>query len=114
MYALPQAGILANKLLRHHLKPFNFYKVDHTPGLWRHKTLPVFFTLVVNNFGIQYVDKRHALHLVEALQKLYDLGINWTGLLYCGISLAWNYDKQYVDTSMPKYVPTQSMKFNHK
>ena len=33
MYGLPQAGILANKLLRKRLKPHGYYEVPHTPGL---------------------------------------------------------------------------------
>ena len=56
MYGLPQAGILENKLLKGHLKPYGYYKIDHTPDLWRHQTLQIFFTLVVGNFGIEYVD----------------------------------------------------------
>ena len=35
MYGLPQAGILANKLLRKRLKPHGYFEVKHTPGLWR-------------------------------------------------------------------------------
>jgi hypothetical protein len=36
IYGLPQAGILANKLLRERLEPFGYYEVAHTPGLWQH------------------------------------------------------------------------------
>jgi hypothetical protein len=36
IYGLPQAGILANQLLRKRLAPAGYYKVAHTPGLWRH------------------------------------------------------------------------------
>ena len=76
MYGLPQAGILANKLLKEHLKPFRYYEVEHTPGIWRHQTLPLFFTLVVDNFGIQYVDSAHAQRLINALQQQYELSID--------------------------------------
>ena len=34
MYGLPQAGILANKLLRKRLEPHGYFEVQHTPGLW--------------------------------------------------------------------------------
>ena len=33
LYGLPQAGILANKLLRKHLAPHGYYELPHTPGL---------------------------------------------------------------------------------
>ena len=45
MYGLPQAGILANELLRKQLQPFGFYECKHTPGLWRHVTHNISFTL---------------------------------------------------------------------
>ncbi len=34
IYGSPQAGVLANKLLRKRLAPHGYYKVVHTPGLW--------------------------------------------------------------------------------
>ena len=36
MYGLPQAGILANKLLWQRLATKGCYHCQHTPGLWRH------------------------------------------------------------------------------
>jgi hypothetical protein len=35
-YGLPQAGILANNLLRSHLKAEGFYEAASIPGLWHH------------------------------------------------------------------------------
>ena len=55
MYGLPQAGILANKLLRKRLATFGYIEVPHTPGLWKYIWLPVQFTLVVDDFGVKYV-----------------------------------------------------------
>ena len=37
MYGLPQAGILANKLLTKHIARHGYYPCTHTPGLWRHQ-----------------------------------------------------------------------------
>ena len=107
MYDLSQAGILANKLLKEHLKPFGYYKVNHTPGLWRHQTLLFFFTLVVDDFGIHYIDNAHAQHLINTLKTRYELSIDQSGSLYCGVTLNWNYKQHYVNTSIPKYVPTE-------
>jgi hypothetical protein len=53
VWGLPQAGILANKLLRKRLLPHGYYKCTLTPGLWRHLTRPISFTLVVDNFGVK-------------------------------------------------------------
>ena len=36
---------------------------------------------------------------------------DWTGSLYCGITLNWHYEKQYVDIAMPNYVPKQLLTY---
>jgi hypothetical protein len=60
IYGLPQAGILANKLLKKRLAKFGYFEVPNTPGLWRHIWRPIQFTLVVDDFGVKYVGKEHA------------------------------------------------------
>ena len=69
IYGLSQAGVLANKLLKARLTPAGYYEVANTPGLWKHVSRPIVFTLVVDNFGVKYVGKKHADHLVNALKK---------------------------------------------
>jgi hypothetical protein len=61
IYGLPQAGILANKLLRQRLRPHGYYEVAHTPGLWKHISNPTQFTLTVDDFGVKYVGLINAL-----------------------------------------------------
>ena len=73
MYGLPQAGILANQLLRKRLEPHGYYEVKHTPGLWKHESLPIQFTLVVDDFGVKYVGKENAMHLINALKQAYEV-----------------------------------------
>ena len=68
IYGLPQAGILANQLLRQRLRPAGYYEVAHTPGLWKHVTRPIQFTLTVDDFGVKYVGKEHADHLITTLR----------------------------------------------
>jgi hypothetical protein len=41
MYGLPQASILANKLLKERLGHHGYFEQTHTPGLWKHVTHPV-------------------------------------------------------------------------
>ncbi len=114
IYGLPQAGILANKLLRQRLRPHGFYEVAHTPGLWKHTTRPTQFTLTVDDFGVKYVGKDNAQHLIDALRKHYEVEEDWTGKLYCGISLQWDYERRHVDISMPGYVDKLLARFNHE
>ena len=92
VWGLPHAGFLANKLLQKQLKPHGYYECVNTPGLWRHATRPIPFSLMVDNFGVKYVGKEHADHLISCLKKeTYKLTEDWVGDLYCGILLRWNY-----------------------
>ena len=77
VWGLPQAGILANKKLRRKLAPHGYHEHANTPGLWYHDTRPISFTLVVDDFGVKYVGKEHADHLITCLQKTYKLSEDW-------------------------------------
>jgi hypothetical protein len=59
MYGLPQAGILANKLLQRNLAKDGYQPTQHTHGLWTHDTRPISFLLVVDDFGVKYVGREH-------------------------------------------------------
>jgi hypothetical protein len=70
--------------------------------------------LCVNDFGVKYISDDNLRHLFAALCKeTYNIVEDWTGNLYCGISLDWNYDKRYVDTSMATYVAKQLLRYGH-
>jgi hypothetical protein len=79
VWGLPQAGILANKLLRKHLAPHSYYKCKNTPGLWKHTMRPITFTLVVDNFGVKYKHQEDVDHLIAAIKKIHIflLRIGW-------------------------------------
>jgi hypothetical protein len=114
MYGLPQAGILANKLLKKCLAKHGYFKQPHTPGLFSHKSHPIWFNLAVDNFGIKYIGKDTLQHLYDSLQtETYDIVKDRTGDLHCGINLMWNYAKRYVDLSMPKYLMKQLTRYTH-
>ena len=114
MYGLPQAGILANKILRERLAPHGYYEMPHTPGLWRHKERPTQFTLVVDDFGVKYTSKEDAQHLINALKQTYEISEDWNGELYCGITLKWDYIHRNLDTSMTSYIPNLLTKLKHE
>jgi hypothetical protein len=111
MYGLNQAGLLANQLLQTRLAPFGYYPARHTPGLWLHKTRPISFTLIVDNFAVKYVGKQHAEHLWNALLRAYELTTDWTATVYSGMTLKWDYKNRTCDISMPGYVSNVLSKF---
>jgi hypothetical protein len=113
MYGLPQAGILANQLLSRCLSIHGYHQTKFTPGLWRHATHPNQFTLVVDDFGVQYVVKEHARHLINTLETDYTVPKDWTDGLYYGITLKWDYENKHVDLSMPGYIKDALHTYQH-
>ena len=55
------------------MKKAGYYEATTTPGLWFHKWRPIQFVLLVDNFGIEYVSKEHALHLLKTLEVDYEI-----------------------------------------
>jgi hypothetical protein len=113
MYGLKQAGLLANQLLQTRLAPFGYYPAQHTPGLWLHKTWPISFTLIVDNFAVKYMGKQHADHLRNALLRTYELTTDWMATVYSSMTLKWDYNARTCDSSMPGYISNVLSKFQH-
>jgi hypothetical protein len=85
----------------------------HTPGLWKHISHNINFCLVVNDFGVKYVNEDDAKHLINGLRELYEVTADCTGFLYLGLALDWNYEARTVDVSMPGYITKSLQHFNH-
>jgi len=113
MYGLPQAGILAYERLVEHLAHYGYAPKEHTPGLWSHASRPLTFCLVVDDFGVKYVDKADAEHLLSAVKDLYAATYDWSGTLYCGLTLVWDYIARTVDISIPGYIEKALLRFQH-
>ena len=113
MPSLKQAGRIANDRLQSHLSHFGFAPVPRTPALWKHTTKPIIFSLFVEKFGVKYIGKENADHLNQALQKLYTISIDWTGSLFCGLTIDWDYNSHTCNISMPNYLQIALHKFQH-
>jgi hypothetical protein len=83
------------------------------PELWLHKTRPVAFSLIVNDFTVNCVSKQHSDHLRNALLQSYELTTDWAAKVYSGMSLKWDYKIRTCDISMPGYVSNVLRKFQH-
>ena len=86
LYELCQSGALAAKKLAANHKPFGYYKCPYTHGLWKHEPRPISFTLVVDNFGVKYINKEDAEHLESAIRANYPYTVDWSGSKYIGIN----------------------------
>ena len=104
MYGLPQVGVLAQEQLIEHLKIHGYYQIKTVPGLWHHKTRPITFTLVVDDFGVKYENEKDAKHLMNVLKQYYDITEEWKGERYIGMHLQWDYKGRMIHMAMPGYV----------
>ncbi len=68
---------------------------------------------MVDNFGVKYERQEDVDHLIKYVKSKYELAADWTGNLYCGIRLKWDYDQHTLDISMPGYIHKQLQKFKH-
>ena len=60
----PQVGKLAHDQLKAYLAKYGYTPCTLTPGLWKHKTRPISFAFVVDDFGVKYVGQEHLQHLL--------------------------------------------------
>ena len=77
MYGLKQAEIIANEALVKHMAPFGYHPVQHTPGLWVHNTRPTIFSLVVNDFCVQYSSMDDTNHFYMPLKQNTQSPLTW-------------------------------------
>ena len=114
MYGLPQAGKLAQDQLSKCLNEVGYYQSNTTPGYWKHEWRLISFTLVVDNFGVKYVNKADVEHLMSVLTAHYEIDTDWEGKRYVGLTLYWDYENGSVHLSMPEYIKKAMVRFGHK
>jgi hypothetical protein len=71
------------------------------------------FTLIVDDFGVKYANKADIDHLIASIKSMYTLTKDWTGNMYCGIKLSWNYKNQTVDILMLGYIKKKLREYEH-
>ena len=112
IHGLKKVAILVYEKLVCHLQPYKYAPPPFSLGLWTHASRRTTFCLCVDDFGVKKFCRDDADHLLNALQQVFKVAVGWEGGKYYRLSLAWNYDKQYVNVSMPKYIPQMLQKFN--
>ena len=79
MYGLPQAGSLGQDQLEQRLNQEGYFQSQTVPGLWKHNKKPIQFVLVVDDFGIKYINKADLDHLICTLEQYYDVAVDLDG-----------------------------------
>jgi hypothetical protein len=104
MYGLKQAGLLAQHELKDHLKRNGYYECENTSCLFRHKSRDIAFVLVVDDFGIKYVNDDDISHLVQVLHKKYSLTLDMSGSTYLGMKIDHDTQQHTLTISLPGYI----------
>ena len=71
IHGLPQVGNIPNDKLKQHMAKFGYDPAPITTDLWRPQTRPFQYSLVVDDFGIQYENQSDITHLIGALITIY-------------------------------------------
>ena len=68
MYGLSQSERIEHERFKNHLEKHRYQPIEFTPGIWNHKSSPISFTIIVDDFGIKCVGKKHTNNIIEAMQ----------------------------------------------
>ena len=104
LYGLHKAGYLANIELKRISGLKGYVPSKYIPGLSTYKTRDIVFSLVVDDFGVQYTKREDAEHLLKTIQGRYPVKIDWEPTFYLGITLGFDYTKRTYKMFMPGYV----------
>ena len=113
MYGLPQAGRVASNVLIPRLKDDGYVPTGRTPGLFKHQTNSVYFSLIVDDFFVSYSGNADLQHLQNTLRKHYQITTDDSATKFCGMTLTWNYDEGYANVAMPGYIKKALQRFMH-
>ena len=113
MYGLIQAGKIANDELIIHMAKYGYRPVRITPGLWKHDENDTIFTLVVDDFLVQYISEAKVEHFLNALRAKYTITVDRQATKHIGLTLQLDYNKRTIILSMPGYVRKALLKCKH-
>ena len=64
MYSLLRYVRISHTILKKHLEKTGYQTVKFNPRLCTQRSIPIYPTLIDDDFGINYVEKIHAEHLI--------------------------------------------------
>ena len=114
VYGLPQAALLAYQQVCTHLKLSGYIPIDGTSRMFKHLTCPTILCLCVDDFEIKYFSTDDAHYLLTSLQSKYKYSVDWDGNNFCGLHYDWNYEKGFVNVSLPDYDQKTLKRLQHQ
>jgi hypothetical protein len=114
MYGLPQAGIIAQEMLEKQLAEYGYNQSKTINKFWKHKTRPICFTLIVDNFAVKYVNEEDTEHLINTIKKYYPMTVDRDATKFIGLTIKWDYINQKAHIHMPGYLKKALIRFKYK
>jgi hypothetical protein len=113
MYGHPVSGYLSNKHLFKTIEPEGYYEDAMVPCMLKHKTRSTIGAIVVDDIGLKVRSNDDVLHLVNAIEKVWKVKINWQGNRYVGMDLKWDYNPEdpTLDISCDQIIPDALKRF---
>ena len=98
------------------MKKHGFVQAKKTDDLFTHVLRDILFTLVVDDFGIQYTNKQDCDYLIRIMTEKYKFQVDYDAKQYIGIHLQWDYYKREVVCSISQgtqrtgtYIPKEAL-----
>ena len=114
MYGLPQAGLIVQELLEKRLGGYGYHQSKIVNGFWKHKTRPICFCLVIDDFAIKYVKQEDVDHLINAIKRYYPITVDTEATKYIGLTIDWDYKNRKAHIHMPGYLDKALVQFKHE
>jgi hypothetical protein len=86
------------------LEKEGYYKAATTQGLWKHKWQPIQFCLIVDDYGVEYVDIKNFKHLLVVLQQYHQVQTNMAENKIAGLNVQCDFLSKRVRIDMKSYV----------
>lgn len=96
-YGLPHVGKIAHELLSKIHQEAGYCKTATPTGLWLHCWCPIHFVLTVDDFGVEYMQKKDVNHLSKIPKTHHKISQDRKGKKFSGINLEWNYAPNHAD-----------------
>jgi hypothetical protein len=106
-------GFLLTNSYKNNSCPMGIMNASTLPACGSTNGIPLHSPFVVDDFGVKYVGKEHANHLMKCIRANYKLIEDWSDNLYCSVKVKWDYNACTLDISMPGYVQKQLLKYKH-
>ena len=91
--------------LEQQLNEHGYHQSLICPGLWKHQSQPISFTLCVDDFGVKYIGCEHAKHILKVLNMNYKCLQEWEGKKYLVMEIDWEYVQCKVCVNAQEKIP---------